>query len=224
MFASLLSSALFALTRKATHLSEEEKAAFELYHTAGRQTYLVGHGIFLIFAGSVRLLRVALGVETAAGAYSATQVCIFVCLLLLGLTLVALFTNLTKLKPSPGAVSTACVVTVCSVSGTIQILIASLLSQDEPQPPEVFLFIGGIVTATPMVPHILMLGNRIAMFISVLSYVQTGFFMVFSLDVCIIFMALQFVIYFMCNSTVSQQQESFLHQRNIEGQHCLNLI
>ena len=212
-----------AMKRKTTHLSEEEKVALQLYYTPGRQTYLVGFGILLTLCGGVRLIRVALGVETAPGANSTTQVGTFAFFLLLGLTLVTLFTSLTKLKLSPGAVHDACAVTLTTVSVTLQIQIASFVSQDEPPPPEVCLFIGAVVTAVPCVPNGLMLGNKISLFISVLSYIQAGFFMVFSFDIVLIFTAFQFVMYFVCTSVFSDQQDSFLHQRTIEGQHCLNL-
>jgi len=125
---------------------------------------------------------------------------------------------LTKLKLSPGAVHNTCALGICSVSVTIQILIVSLLSQDEPLPPEVFLFLGAMITAVPFVPIGLMLRNRNALFISVLSYVQAGFFMTLSWDVIFIFTAFQFLIYFVCDSIFSQQQDYFLHQLRTEAQ------
>ena len=147
------------------NLSKEQEASLELYHTPSRVACLIGGGYALIAFSFFRLCRVALGVETAAGACGATQVFLFVFYLLLGLTLLTLFNkNTTKRQPTPEAVWNASVVVLLLLLIVFQIFIASLLSQDDPQPPEVWLFIGVVLAWFQFVPSSLMLGHRVSMF------------------------------------------------------------
>lgn len=134
---------------------EELEVAFQMSHTLGRVRWLRTLAMIICIAGLSRLARVAMGVETAAGAYDNVQIGIFVAYVVLGVVLLA-FTGIYSESHDHANVHRACIGMQAFCAVMVVTLYASLASQDEAQPKEVWIFIGATMIGMPIMAQALL--------------------------------------------------------------------
>ena len=128
----------------------EFDAAFQRRHIPARACYLRFIGGHFVAMGVVRLSRVAMGVETAAGADSAGQIGAFVACGVLGAGLLQLSRTGEHCHV---AVRRACDGAHVCVTALVTLCIFIVLS-DAPQPGEVWLFFGAVTQIFPLLSQV----------------------------------------------------------------------
>ena len=124
----------------------EYDAAFQRRHTSARARYLRFIGGHLVVCAIVRLSRVAMGVETAAGADSAGQIGAFVACGVLGAGLLQLSRTGEHCHVAMRQACDGAHVCVTAL-GTFCVFI---VLSDAPQPGEVWLFFGAVTQIFPL--------------------------------------------------------------------------
>lgn len=194
-----------------TAMTEEHRAAFEVHHTATRVKYLQLHGGFLVLSGSLRLCRVALGVETAAGAADAPQLLAFGFLLLSALVALVI----SKCQASPATIYQACGSLIFCVDVAFQVIMYDLLHHENQQPPEVYFFIGATAMAINVLSPCLTLSLRVSIVITTLNL--PAFATYLSFDVFLVWMVMSFLLTWTFHWLCSQHQQTWMLQRRAEG-------